>query len=146
MAVFNDAGRSFDKEGKLSLADFNLNEPPKAVPRYTPGPRQAKAEIPKQLSEIDEILNERGARYGAFNRHAAITQLLKDAMKVHEEDWMRLSASKKECLEMIQHKIGRIINGDSNYLDSWVDIIGYVQLIINEIQESQANQELDKPF
>ena len=38
-----------------------------------------------------------------------------------------------ESLEMVQHKIGRIVNGDPTYLDSWVDIVGYTQLVIDEL-------------
>lgn len=29
---------------------------------------------------------------------------------------------------MIAHKIGRILNGDPNYRDSWDDIAGYAKL------------------
>ena len=35
---------------------------------------------------------------------------------------------------MIAHKIGRILNGDPNYADSWVDIAGYAQLVANELE------------
>ena len=34
---------------------------------------------------------------------------------------------------MIQHKIGRILNGDQTYDDSWKDIAGYATLIVNEL-------------
>ena len=30
---------------------------------------------------------------------------------------------------MILHKIGRIINGDADYADSWHDIAGYASLV-----------------
>jgi hypothetical protein len=30
---------------------------------------------------------------------------------------------------MIQHKIGRILNGDPDYVDNWDDIAGYSQLV-----------------
>jgi len=39
-----------------------------------------------------------------------------------------MSASHREALEMIAHKIGRILNGDPNYADSWHDIAGYAKL------------------
>jgi hypothetical protein len=35
---------------------------------------------------------------------------------------------------MIAHKISRIVNGDANYMDSWVDIVGYAQLVIDKLQ------------
>ena len=34
---------------------------------------------------------------------------------------------------MIQHKIGRILNGDPNYDDNWRDICGYSQLVLDEL-------------
>lgn len=34
---------------------------------------------------------------------------------------------------MIVHKIGRILNGDPNYADSWHDIAGYATLIDQQL-------------
>ena len=83
---------------------------------------------------IQDTLNERGSRYGAFNSHAEITQAFKSVMAGGETNWASLTASQKEALEMIAHKIGRILNGDPNYADSWVDIAGYAQLVVNELE------------
>ncbi|ADV47060.1 hypothetical protein [Nitratifractor salsuginis] len=85
------------------------------------------------MSHIDEILTERGKRYGAFDKHAAVTQSLKDTMKFYP-GWRELSPSQKEALEMIAHKIGRIINGDPDYIDSWDDIAGYAKLVADELR------------
>ena len=80
------------------------------------------------MANIDKTLEQRGNRYGEFNEHARITQNLKKAM--HDSpNWEGLSDDKKEALEMVQHKIGRILNGDPEYHDSWYDIIGYVKLV-----------------
>ena len=38
---------------------------------------------------------------------------------------------------MIAHKMGRIVNGDPYYDDSWVDIVGYAQLVINELKHRE---------
>ena len=81
---------------------------------------------------IDDTLAERGKRYGDFKTHALITQDIKNAMQKHI-GWARLSPDKKECLEMIAHKIGRILNGDSEYHDSWHDIVGYTKLVADRI-------------
>lgn len=77
---------------------------------------------------IDAVLDERGARYGDFTGHAEITQRLKATM-VNTPRWAALSFDQKEALEMVAHKIGRILNGDPNYKDSWTDIIGYTRLV-----------------
>lgn len=85
------------------------------------------------MTDINETLQERGSRYGVFAHHARITQELKDVM-VRTQKWHDLSPSQKEALEMIAHKIGRILNGDPNYADSWVDIGGYAKLVADEIE------------
>jgi len=80
----------------------------------------------------DEVLRERGRNYGDFVDHALLTQSLKAAMHNHP-NWLRLAPDMAEALEMIQHKIGRIVNGDPEYADSWVDIQGYARLIENRL-------------
>ena len=49
------------------------------------------------------------------------------------DNWEELSPAQKESLEMIVHKIARILNGDPNYADSWHDISGYATLIDNAL-------------
>lgn len=89
------------------------------------------------MSDIDETLAERGTRYGSFESHAAITQNIKGAMR-RSPNWNKLAADQTECLEMIAHKIGRILNGDPNYHDSWHDIVGYTKLVADRILETHV--------
>jgi len=86
------------------------------------------------FGSIDSTLEERGKRYGKFKTHADITQYLKQEMRTRE-GWIRLSFSQREALEMIAHKIGRILNGDPDYADSWHDIAGYAKLVEDELNE-----------
>lgn len=83
-----------------------------------------------QPDALTSTLTERGGRYGAFKGHAEVSQELKEvvwkALLIREK---RLEPDQLEALEMIMHKIGRIINGDANYLDNWVDIAGYSMLV-----------------
>jgi hypothetical protein len=83
-------------------------------------------------SDIDKTLTERGTRYGEFPEHARITQNLKAAM-VDSPNWSKLEPDQKEALEMIVHKVGRILNGDPNYHDSWHDINGYCKLVADRL-------------
>jgi len=90
---------------------------------------------------IENTLKER-SRYGSFDTHATLSQKLKRTMRIHsaEDDlpWTNLAPDMKEALEMIQHKIARILNGDPNYVDNWHDIQGYAKLIedrLNTVQE-----------
>lgn len=82
--------------------------------------------------DIPALIAERGARYGKFKDGAEIMQELKDVMR-SVDGWSNLSPSQKEALDMIQHKIGRILNGDPNYDDNWKDVAGYATLIVNEL-------------
>lgn len=84
------------------------------------------------MTDIDDTLNERGKRYGEFKDLAAISQALKDVMR-STLGWQRLKPSQRESLEMNVHKIARILNGDSNYVDSWHDIAGYARLVEDEL-------------
>lgn len=92
------------------------------------------------MSNIDKTLNERGTRYGDFEDHAFITQDLKAAMQ-ETPNWDALKADQKEALEMVAHKIGRILNGDPDYIDSWHDIIGYVRLVEQRLEKELAPKE-----
>ena len=83
---------------------------------------------------IDATLAERGALYGEFASHARITQGLKQLM-YSEAKWNTMKDDQCESLEMIAHKIGRILNGDPNYADSWVDIAGYAKLVSDRLQK-----------
>lgn len=77
----------------------------------------------------ESILRDRGKRYGSFEGHAAVAQAIKAAMRA-SKNWHALESYHKESLEMIAHKIGRILNGDPNYQDSWDDIAGYAKLAV----------------
>lgn len=84
------------------------------------------------VTGIDATVEERENRYGAFKDGADIMQELKSVMR-STPSWSNLTPSQREALEMIQHKVGRILNGDPNYTDSWHDIKGYAHLIEEEL-------------
>lgn len=84
---------------------------------------------PPPFTEIGALLAERELRYGKFSEHAALSQGLLEVMATGR--WDDLSLAQKEALEMVAHKIARILNGDPNYIDNWVDICGYSQLVVD---------------
>ncbi len=89
--------------------------------------------IEKREKTIEEILAEREKTHGDFKTHAAITYALKYQMK-RSENWSYLRATQKESLDMIAHKIGRILAGDPDIKDHWDDIAGYAKLVAREIK------------
>lgn len=85
-------------------------------------------------NNVAQILEQRGNRYGTFEQNALTTQSLKEVMRCSPNYTSNLLANEhKEALDMIFHKIARILNGDPNYDDSWVDIAGYAQLVVDGI-------------
>ncbi len=91
---------------------------------------------------IDKILEERGARYGKFKNHAVICQDLKTVMRV-TPSWRKCTPSQQQALETIADKIARILNGDPSYDDNWIDIIGYSQLVLNELHEHEGQTRME---
>jgi hypothetical protein len=84
---------------------------------------------------ITQTLTERGSRYGAFTGHAEVSQRFKQVLA--EELNKRgkvLAHDQQESLEMVFHKIARIVNGDADYDDSWVDIAGYAKLVADRLR------------
>lgn len=90
-------------------------------------------------NDITVILQERGERYGDFADHARISQHLKSVIFAYRKR-QDLEDDQVEALDMIAHKISRILNGDPNYPDSWIDIAGYAQLVADRLTKEQTQQ------
>lgn len=87
-----------------------------------------------QAGGIDAVLDERGARYGKFIDHSEATQSIKGVIRSRmKAKWDDMEDDQREALEMIAHKLGRIVTGDPNYADSWVDIAGYAKLVADRL-------------
>lgn len=87
------------------------------------------------MSEINSILKERNKSYGSFETQAQISQQLKDIIRSARSYGFK--SNQTEALEMILHKISRIVNGDPTHIDSWQDIAGYAQLIVNDLKKKR---------
>lgn len=83
----------------------------------------------KNKKTLVTTMKERGKTYGEFSDIAELSQKLKHVMKASNPNkWERMDPDKLESLEMIQHKIARILIGDPDYKDNWHDIQGYAKL------------------
>jgi hypothetical protein len=80
----------------------------------------------------DALLVERGKTHGDFADHAAVTQSIKSLL-AGWHTYRNLSDIQKESLEMIAHKIGRILAGNPNHHDHWFDISGYAMLVADRL-------------
>lgn len=90
--------------------------------------------------DVNDILAEREKTHGSFESHAAITQALKADMQC-QSSWSSLAETQKESLEMIAHKIARILAGNPDHIDHWADIAGYAQLIVNDLEGRKLTEE-----
>jgi len=87
-------------------------------------------------SDIKDTLSERGDKYGDFREQGRITQNLKRAMQ-DSPNWDKLPSYMKEGLDMIQHKVSRILNGDALYDDNVHDIVGYSVLMQDRMKQDR---------
>jgi len=92
-------------------------------------------EVEVKAAGVDAILNERAGNYGSFATQARIAQRLKHvAHTAAGEQGKTFATDQAEALDMIFSKIGRILNGNPDHVDSWVDIAGYAQLVADRLQ------------
>jgi hypothetical protein len=107
-----------------------------------------------EMTDIEKLLTDRHATHGAFVDHATATQDLKMMFHNHIErrqtrNQLELSAPAHEAIEMILHKIGRIVAGQWDFRDHWDDIAGYARLVADECGLKEMEKELvrtEKPF
>jgi len=85
------------------------------------------------MSKVDEILKNRDSIHGDFQKGAQTAQLLKAVIYDSEN---HLPLDMNESLDLICTKIARIVNGNYNEIDHWLDIAGYAQLISNKLQKN----------
>lgn len=85
-----------------------------------------------RVAMINDIIRERTESYGSFEGVAILSQSLKSVMQSHDH-WVHMRPDEREALEMIAHKMARIINGNAAYKDSWDDIGGYAKLAADKI-------------
>jgi len=79
----------------------------------------------------NKLLEERGKRYGEFSDLATMSQTIKDMWYVLAPD--NVTPGMNEAMEMVIHKLCRVINGDRFYLDNIDDMIGYLELYRKEV-------------
>jgi hypothetical protein len=85
--------------------------------------------------KVDAVLDTRAVQYGTFADGAALMQSLKRTLSSHAQAHNKTFADDQwEALEMIVHKMARIVNGNPDNVDSWTDIAGYATLIADRLQ------------
>lgn len=116
---------------KKALANqIGVFAPPEMVPM--PDPRMPDFAF---RDNVNKTLDARALNYGTFKDGAALMQSIKRTMAAHAATHGKTFADDQwEALEMIVHKIGRIVNGNPDVTDHWVDIAGYATLIADRLE------------
>lgn len=98
------------------------------------------------MSKVSDTLAQREKRYGKFSDNANTAQILKHELRM-AKNWSELEYDQREALDLIMSKIGRMLSGDVNYIDSWHDIAGYATLIENRLDgEDQGDPRPKAPL
>lgn len=86
-----------------------------------------------------KILDQRRSQHGVFAEHAAVSQELKQVLylAVNTRN-INLAPDQREALEMICHKMARIVSGDPNLVDHWRDLSAYPLLVANRLIETEG--------
>jgi hypothetical protein len=86
------------------------------------------------IETVDSILDDRQKTHGDFADVASLGSCLKEVMRT-SKNWRdeELDAAVMEGLDMIQHKIARILSGNPYEPDHYKDIAGYAECILRVI-------------
>jgi len=106
-----------------------------------PAQQSAAGSAPQEIEmfdfpdQVDETLDARALDYGKFIEGAEVMQMLKRVVQaaLNNRDKV-LAHDQAEAMDMIIHKIGRIVNGNPDVVDHWLDIAGYAKLVADRLE------------
>jgi hypothetical protein len=88
-----------------------------------------------EVSGVGKVLDARAEQYGSFMQSSDTVVRIKGIMhNVLARNEVHLYPDQLQALDMIATKISRIVHGNPNHLDSWIDIAGYATLVADRIQ------------
>lgn len=92
------------------------------------------------MPEIDDILEDRGSRYGDFGVQAQTAQAIRKSFHL-SPNWNTIPPYMREGLDLVATKISRMLCGDPMYMDNVIDILGYMTLVKTEMEKEHASIE-----
>lgn len=122
----NQITRFFDRVAK-AYEEWDKDNPHPAEPASEATPHT-----------VEDTLKERAATHGKYPDHAQCTQELKEVVRRFQMSWSKLTHCQREALDMILHKIGRVIAGNADHADHWHDIAGYATLVEQDIKKGNV--------
>jgi hypothetical protein len=91
-------------------------------------------------TSVNSTLSERQSSHGDFMHNGRIMQQLKNDARA-TTGWAKLQPHQAEAIDMILHKIGRILCGNPDFADHWHDIAGYATLVENIITKGVSHPD-----
>ncbi len=131
----NSAQLAIAKKFKIPLDTFVKAGLANGTLKYDDEKLAVEDECEECEDTVDDVLNARAKNYGKFIEGAEIMQMIKRLVYnyVHQRN-TALAFDQLEAIDMIIHKLGRIINGNPDHTDSWVDIAGYAMLVADRLE------------
>ena len=126
---------------KMKKEGFNFPKRADQLASLAPAQQGAAGSAPLEIEmfdfpdEVDETLDARAVEYGKFIEGAEVMQMLKRVVQaaLNNRDKV-LAHDQAEAMDMIIHKIGRIVNGNPDVVDHWLDIAGYAKLVADRLE------------
>ena len=88
-----------------------------------------------EVSGVGKVLDARAEQYGSFMQSSDTSVRIKGIMhNAVARNAVHLYPDQLQALDMIATKISRIVHGNPNHLDSWIDIAGYATLVADRLQ------------
>jgi hypothetical protein len=126
---------------KMKKEGFVFPKKSEQLATLAPAQQSAAGSAPLEIEmfdfpdEVDATLDARAMEYGKFIEGAEVMQMLKRVVlnALNNRD-KTLAHDQAEAMDMIIHKIGRIVNGNPDVVDHWLDIAGYAKLVADRLE------------
>lgn len=89
------------------------------------------------MTEVRSTLAERGATYGRFDHHATLARRIIEVVS-SGENFSSMPPDAQHALCYIADKMARVLTGQHDHRDSWLDMAGYATLIVDRIDGTGA--------
>jgi hypothetical protein len=97
-----------------------------------------------KMTQVADTLNEREKVYGDFGQMANAVQAFKSVCRA-APSWATMTATQRECAEMVMLKMCRVLYGSPLYFDTWHDIAGYATLATEEFARKRPMEPAPSP-
>jgi len=125
------------KEGTFTPEEVGVSEEAfiEAAVAASQGKDKPMPKPEPEVSGVGKVLDARAEQYGSFMQSSDTVIRIKGIMhNAVARNAVHLYPDQLQALDMIATKISRIVHGNPNHLDSWIDIAGYATLVADRIQ------------